>query len=136
MDFGIVPLEMLPAAWNKCLPIISKSCEYNGNFDSPEDIYKLIAIGKKYLWLAIDGPKILGVVLTSLEEYPLKKTCSIDICTGHDLDKWIGNLSTIEKWARDNGCAEMFVMARLGYVRKLKEFQYRNTHAFLQKDLR
>ncbi len=126
---------MLPLVWDKCLPLLTDACERNGNLDTPQNTYELLLKNHKYLWLAVRDHEVLGVVLTSIEQYPLKKVCSIDICTGSDLDEWIGNLPIIEQWAQSNGCQEMFMMARVGYERKLKEFNYQKTHVFLQKDL-
>lgn len=133
--FYLIPFDRIEEFWDLIFPILSEACEYNGNLDKPEDTYNLLIKNHKHLWLNLKDGKIILLVITSFEKYSLKKVLSIDICTGDDLDSSIENLSILENFAKENDCAKMFMMARIGYERKLKKYNYRKTHIFLEKDL-
>lgn len=134
IQFGAIPIDMLYQYWPDCLPLITSACEYNGKFDTPDDLLVLLKSDKKLLWIAKQD-KIIGLIITSIAVYPERKALSIDICTGERLSEWIDNLSKVEAYGKDNGCDEMFFMCREGYATLLKDQGYKKTHIFLQKVL-
>ncbi len=127
----LVHASRIDGVWEEVLPFLLDACEFNGGIDTPMDIYKLLLKERKFLWLYYEE-SLQGIVITSIELYPLKKICWVDICTGKNLDNGLKHLPLIEEWGKAQGCDKMFILARPGYERKLS---YRKKYVFLEKNL-
>lgn len=125
--------EDIDGVWNDCSELIEKSCEYSGSKRDGNSYLAELTAGTKQLWLFYEDKVIKLLTITCLMQFPLKRVCSIEICTGSSLDNLIPNIYYIEKWAKEMGCEGMFLTCRPGFRRKLKD--YKHTHDFLEKDL-
>lgn len=129
-DLVGVPGSQLETVWAEALPMIQAACAYNKHRLAPEDYYDEIASGEKQLWYRAG----CGIVVTQIIEYPGRKCCSIDICTGdRAAEWWPETLTKLESWAKENGCSQMLLAARTGWARLLKD--YERTHIILEKEL-
>lgn len=135
MDINIIQLYLIPSnkiPWNDVYCLISEACKYNNNRYSAEDVRGFLVSGEQQLWLAVED-EILGLAITEIVNYPRKKCCMIDICTGKRMEEWLHYLSEIERWAEAQGCQQMLCAARIGFGRILKD--YKKTHYIVEKEL-
>lgn len=132
--FG-VPAEVVPKIWHRVEGLIVEACAYNGGRYRAEDHLNELMAGIKQLWMVVSGDDVLAVVITEIIDYPRKRCATIHICTGNGLAEWAKFLPTIEAWAREHGCAEMFLMARPGMERALRDQNYQKSHVLLEKTL-
>lgn len=132
----LIPPHELPKVWEFVRPWISAACGYNGNRYNAEDSMQEIRAGTKQLWIAEIDQSIVGVVITALMNFPQKKCCTIDICTGEKFSEWGDLVNEIEKWAILNECNQMFLIARPGMEKLLKEHNYIKTHTVFEKELK
>lgn len=135
MKFVLVPSSSIEMIWDKVEPLIDEATNLNNGLYTSEDVKNWILNNQRNLWVAYEGHKVFGVVVTGFNLESRKKILWVDICTGERLDEWIENIKTIEDWAKSNGCDRMWLMGRCGYEKKLKPLNYKKTHVFLEKDL-
>jgi hypothetical protein len=130
--------------WEEIKELISSACEYNNPRTSADDYREDLESGRKQLWLALEISRlddeisssnhaILGLAVTSIEDYRRLRCCSIYICTGKQMNKWLHFIYEIEKWAHEQGCKRMINYARPGFERLING--YTKTHIILEKDL-
>ena len=85
------------------------------------------------LWDKEDKNQYYGVVVTEILQRPLKRCLNIRIMTGHHREKWQHLIKNIEKFAWDNKCDSMELIARPGWQKELSKFGYNRTHVVLEK---
>lgn len=133
------PIAVLPheidTVWDEILPLLDAACEYNGGRYSANDYLSDLRESDKQLWLVRNDGMLRAVVVTAIVNFPLKRCCSIDICTGEGLAEWGHLTQIIEHWAKSLGCDAMFLTARPGMERLLSALHYRKTHAIFEKNL-
>lgn len=86
------------------------------------------------LWIAFEAGKPLVAVVTQIATEHGRKVCNIWAVGGSGLNKCFNNLSTIEAWAKSEGCAAVTVdHGRPGWQRLMDG--YKVTHVSLAKEL-
>ena len=77
--------------------------------------------------------KYNGVCITEIIQRTLKKVCHIFIMTGKNRQKWQHLVKNIEDFAKDQQCDQLELIARPGWEKILKQFNYKKTHVVLEK---
>jgi len=103
------------------------------------DIMKELVKGSKQIWLGTIGDKFVATVVTQIIQYPKKKTC--EICylggeAGSGVLKALGEVEAIENWAVDNGCDDIQVFGRRGWLKALKKHGYSSRYTIIGKNLK
>lgn len=129
----LIQAEHIPNYWPNIESRVVAACLYNGGRYSSEDCLQELLSKQKQLWLANDSE---GVIITQIIDFPQMRCCSIDICTGENLAEWGDLVSVIECWARNQECSQMFLIARPGMEKLLKQHGYLKTHSVFEKELR
>ena len=80
--------------------------------------------------------KYFGVVVTELIKRKLGKVCHIYIMTGRQRHKWQYLVKDIEKFAKDEECQMMELIARPGWQKILNNYGYKRTHVVLEKKIK
>lgn len=90
---------------------------------TPEDVFAQAARGDSQLWTYYDG-EFRGVLATRIFRTSVGKICNLWVCIGDDVE-WLiaGVYSTLEMWARDNGCYAMEIIGRPGWQKVLPGFK-------------
>lgn len=130
---GILPTQ-INEVWDSIEADVQLACEYNGSRYNSDDCLDELLKGEKQLWLVIEH-SIKAIVITQIISFPRIKCCGIDICTGIGLQQWKSLLPIIEDWGRKQDCRMMFLCARPGMEKALKDQGYKKTHVFLEKEL-
>lgn len=105
---------------------------------TPGDMKEEFQESRKHLWIIWDGTdtdNIHAIVVTSIHQYPLQKTCHIVGCVGSDFRQWVHLLEKMEAWAKREGCDVLEMSARLGWKKVLQPMGYNATHIRLDKGL-
>lgn len=120
--------------WGDIEGMIADASARNSNYTA-DDIRKG-AIERRYqIWIAIDQGDVRALAVTTVKRYPLRRVCSIMICTGKGREDWLQLLEQIEEWAKNNECAAVEPVARPGWQKVLAPKGYRMTHVVLEKEL-
>lgn len=127
-----IPAPKVEGVWGEIYPLIHAACE-RGRIYHAEDIFAGLMERRMQLWVARREGKIIALAVTSISEMPRRKICELLIGTGTGREEWQHHRHTIEQWAKSQGCAAMYCLARKGWARVFND--YRMTHVLLEKEL-
>jgi hypothetical protein len=136
-----IPKELIDNVWVQVEPDIKSALDRSGNYANPDHFNEWLNKGLAQLWILWDEEaekpnKYHGVVVTEVINRPLIKICNIRIMVGKGRENWQHYISIIEDFAKKNGCDKMELIARPGWERVLKQFNYTKSHVVLDKYLK
>ena len=144
MDIDVVqiPHETVKDAWLYVEQSIADALTRSGGYALASHIKQDCIDEKSQLWILCDkdeereSNKLYGVIVTEVIQRPLIKVLHIKIMTGRHREKWQHQIRQIEDFAAQNGCHSMELIARPGWKKILKPFDYRETHVVLVKQIK
>jgi len=141
MNLVNIPSSNLDDVWNLVKKDISEALSYSGNHTDAQFVYDCIKEKKMQLWVVWDKDKpttvekYYGVVVTEIVKRKLIQSCNIFIVTGRHRQKWQHLISVLEDFAIENNCTNMELIARKGWQRIMEQFDYKQTHVVLEKQI-
>jgi hypothetical protein len=142
MELVKVPTKELDKVWGLIEKDIRKSLLFSGQLSDSAFVLKTAKEGKFQIWILWDKvqktsvEKYFGVVITEIVEKPLGKVCHIYMMTGRQRHKWQYLVKDIEKFAKEEKCSMMELIARPGWQKVLNQFGYKRTHVVLEKQIK
>ena len=142
MEVVRIPIEELDKVWSMVEKDIKSALAYSSQLTDSNFVYDLAKQGKFQVWVLWDKEqkittnKYFGVVVTELIKRKFGKVCHIYIMTGRQRNKWQHLISKIENFAKEEGCEMMELIARPGWQKVLKIFDYKKTHVVLEKEIK
>ena len=142
MELVRIPTKELDKVWGLIEKDIRKSLLYSGQLSDAAFVLKTAKEGKFQIWILWDKgqntsvEKYFGVVITEIVEKPLGKVCHIYMMTGRQRHKWQYLIKDIEKFAQEEKCSVMELIARPGWQKILNQFGYKRTHVVLEKQIK
>ena len=136
-----IPSSNLDDVWSLVKKDISEALSYSGNHTDAQFVYDTIKQSKMQLWVVWDKDKeatidkYYGVVVTEIVKRKLIQSCNIFIVTGRHRQKWQHLISVLEDFALKNDCTNMELIARKGWQRIMEQFDYKQTHVVLEKQI-
>ena len=134
-----IPKDLVHKVWIKVNKDVQSAMDRSGNYAKSDHFKEWCEKGLCQLWILWDKlaeDKYHGVVITELNQRPLIKTCNIRIMVGKDRLQWQHHIKIIEDFAIKNKCDKMELIARPGWERVLKQFNYTISHVVLDKYLK
>jgi len=120
---------------------IADALVFSGNHTDAQFVFDTLKQEKFQLFIVWDKDqkttleKYYGVVVTEIVEKKLTKACHIFIMTGRQRQKWTALIKVIEDFAEQNNCDLLELIARPGWQRILKDYNYKRTHVVLEKPI-
>ena len=142
MELVRIPTKELDKVWGLIEKDIRKSLLFSGQLSDSAFVLKTAKEGKFQIWILWDKvqktsvEKYFGVVITEIVEKPLGKVCHIYMMTGRQRHKWQYLIKDIEKFAQEEKCSVMELIARPGWQKVLNQFGYKRTHVVLEKQIK
>ena len=142
MELVRIPTKELDKVWGLIEKDIKQSLLYSGQLSDAAFVLKTAKLGKFQIWILWDKgqntsvEKYFGVVITEIVEKPLGKVCHIYMMTGRQRHKWQYLIKDIEKFAQEEKCSVMELIARPGWQKILNQFGYKRTHVVLEKQIK
>jgi hypothetical protein len=136
-----IPSSNLDDVWSLVKKDISDALSYSGNHTDAQFVYETVKQNKMQLWVIWDKDKeatidkYYGVVVTEIVKRKLIQSCNIFIVTGKHRQKWQHLISVLEDFAVENNCTNMELIARKGWQRIMEQFDYKQTHVVLEKQI-
>jgi hypothetical protein len=129
-----VPPEVVDQVWPKIAGLIYVAMK-KGQVGSFQPVCDAVLAGRALLWVAWDGesPNIEAAAVTKIEETEWRRVCTVVACGGHQMDRWVHLLDTIDDYARTEKCSAMRIYGRNGWERVLPA--YRRKRVILEKAL-
>jgi len=137
-----IPKDKVEASWNRVEQSITEALIRSGGYANSNHFKEWCTEGRCQLWILwdaeepVDIKKYYGVVVTELIQRPLQKCFYIRIMTGHHREKWQHLIKELEKFAYENNCDKMELIARPGWEKVLRNFRYKKSHILLEKQLK
>ena len=141
MNLVRIPSSNLDDVWNLVNKDISEALSYSGNHTDAQFVYETVKENKMQLWVVWNKDKkttldkYYGVVVTEIVKRKLKQSCNIFIVTGRHRQKWQHLINVLEDFAVENNCTNMELFARKGWQRIMEQFDYKQTHVVLEKQI-
>jgi IS1 family transposase len=141
MNLVNIPSSNLDDVWSLVKKDIAEALSYSGNHTDAQFVYDCVKENKMQLWVVWDKDKkttidkYYGVVVTEIVKRKLIQSCNIFIVTGRQRQKWQHLISVLEDFAIENNCTNMELIARKGWKRIMEQFDYKQTHVVLEKQI-
>ena len=141
MNLVRIPSSNLDDVWNLVNKDISEALSYSGNHTDAQFVYETVKENKMQLWVVWNKDKkttldkYYGVVVTEIVKRKLKQSCNIFIVTARHRQKWQHLINVLEDFAVENNCTNMELFARKGWQRIMEQFDYKQTHVVLEKQI-
>jgi IS1 family transposase len=141
MNLVNIPSSNLDDVWSLVKKDISEALSYSGNHTDAQFVYDCIKEKKMQLWVVWDKDKkttidkYYGVVVTEIVKRKLIQSCNIFIVTGRHRQQWQHLISVLEDFAIENNCTNMELITRKGWQRIMEQFDYKQTHVVLEKQI-
>jgi len=139
VELIFIPQKLVEKVWIKVEPDVKSALERSGQYANSNHIKQHCLKNEMQLWILWNkenkDKKYYGVVITEVIQRPLIKVLNIRIMVGNNRENWQHYISIIEDFAKQNGCDKMELIARPGWERVLKQFNYTKSHVVLDKNL-
>jgi|TARA_X000001388_G_scaffold74751_1_gene68271 type II secretory pathway component PulJ len=141
MNLVRIPTSNIDDVWNLVKKDIQDALSYSGNHTDANFVYETLKSEHFQLWVVWDAKqsstieKYFGVVVTEVVERKLKKSCNLFIVTGRHRQKWQHLINVLEDFALENDCQNMELIARQGWEKIMKKYNYKRTHVVLEKPI-
>ena len=127
-----VLVDEVAALWARVEPMIARGL---GPQETTAKVLDRLLLKTAQLWTVMEGTEIKAVVVTEMCILnDGSKVCNVWAAAGLGINLWLGYMTTIEAWAKENGCRAVVVdRARIGWKRLMKD--YTVTHVTLEKGI-
>ena len=127
------------------LPKLVIACSYSIGRFKAEDIIENIKLNRMQIWLAFDGDKLDGFILTQILDYPQTKALRILCLMGVGIEgwqkfmgaicDWIPFVRQVEDWAKGLGCTLSQIECPATWELYLRDMNYKRGHVLLDREL-
>lgn len=120
------------------LPYLQKSQEWTRGRATVDDILRFILNGQMYLFVAHESNTIYGHVIVEVKQYPQCKMLTVQYCAGepnHMQHVEEEMFETLEKFAKDAGCAGVEFVGRPGWRKTANKYGFEVQDVMYQKFL-
>lgn len=140
MELIQIPPDAASKVWPLAEKLLAKAYDYADGKVTPGEDLKHVVDQKKQLWLVIDPKsespknKAYAAGITSLQiNDDGTKTANIETLGGENMQEWFSLRGDLEAWAKHEGCKDIRLWARKGWVKHLTEFKL--TAYIMRKEL-
>ncbi len=133
----MVPTQYIYHVWYEVEAILEKAVENSFGRYTTNDIYRECLAQKQTLWIVKDQAldKIIGVVTTSINQYPQKKYLSGIFASGERSIEWVYELMRVlDIFGKENNCDGFEIIGREGWVKRLKHLGMKKLFTTMQKE--
>ena len=109
----------LDDVWHDVLPFIQRVVD-KGSDKTAKEIYQGLKKRRYQLWIAWDEQIRACCITETIHHEPDGFLCTIVMCAGDNLRRWINHIKTIEEWAESKGCFAIELVGRKGWEKILK----------------
>lgn len=138
LEISLVPPGLLDCAKEGLIEQLDIAAKITSGRVTRDDIWQMVLDGKCQLWVVFEeaNMKAHGMLITELKQYPQKKILCVQHCvgsTGALQESGVNTLRTLEKFAKDEGCAGVEFIGRLGWDKFANKHGYAKRSVVYQK---
>ena len=142
MNLVQIPIKELDKVWSLVEKDIKSALAYSSQLTDSDFVLQVARESKFQIWVIWDKDKqktidkYFGVVVTEIIQRKLGKVCNIYIATGRQKHKWQHLINDVEKFAKEQQCKKMELIARPGWQKVYNNYGYKRTHVVLEKQIK
>lgn len=126
-----IPADRVSDVWPHVKDMLQSAVDSANGRWALADIKRFLHEKDLVLWTSLREGKIEAVAITEIVQHSRKKMCMVKVLTGKDYANWVQLESGIAAWAESIGCAGMEAIARKGWARVFKNYDF--THILLER---
>jgi len=136
MIFTLVPHEYTLTVWPEVAEMLQKAAKTTGGrFDKMNILDELMARTIE-LWIIYEDNTPVAAITTRVVWYKEFKALSIDWVGGTQMKDWLDEvMSTLKKYAQDNGCTRLEGRGRAGWKRVLSRYGWKPDYVSYELEL-
>ena len=134
MKARIIQPEDVAYVWEEVAPLLDTVKEHTEGELETDDFLEPLTHGDMQLWIATEGSKVHGVMVTQLIPYPQKKILRIISLAGDNFEELREFQEMIEAFAVKTGCTALEMWGRKGWKKLLPDWE--DTYVVYTKDLK
>lgn len=120
VEIILVPPAAVAGMWPEVEPHLEPAIRMSRGCYEPEDVMAFCAGGGMQLWLAYEGDKLLGAIVTELVDFPRRRMTRAPFAGGKDIRRWYAAMdAAVEAWGRSWGATGISAMGRKGWAKIL-----------------
>jgi len=120
-----IPASDLDSVWDQVKGLLERALAFNSGDIDIELTKERIESGEYLLLIALRDDEIQACFVAELVTKALRKSCNIVLCGGHSINGWLGGfMDTIREIALEQGCDNLSIIGRHGWVRKMKVYGF------------
>ncbi|MBL4756045.1 MAG: hypothetical protein JKY52_20930 [Flavobacteriales bacterium] len=133
MDITVVANTDVDKVWSRIEGYAEGCAKYTYGRFTANDIRTGIRKGVQTLWVAHEGERILGFVVTELQDYPQLRALVMHFTGGVRLNKWKSSmLAKIQEHAKMNGADRIESYGREGWAKVFEKDGFKSLHNFYE----
>tara|TARA_R100001132_G_C3253407_1_gene79819 strand:+ start:210 stop:1052 length:843 start_codon:yes stop_codon:yes gene_type:complete len=138
MDYTVsrISIDVLNIVLEDAIRLLKPSVDLSEDRYSMESVLELVYNEKYVLWFMFSNNrnKPIGAIITTIEQYPLRKMVVCLYIAGDDLEGWHKKLlETLEKHMWENDCRGLEFVGRYGWKRFLKKHGWKAPYIVCEK---
>lgn len=115
--------------WGSIEPLLNKSVKRCSSHIGINDVLLDLRNGRSTAWLVIDNNKAKAVIVTTVHQYPRKKSLRVDHIGGSGMSAWLGDvLGALKEYAAHVGAEEIEAEGRKGFDRICGRYGFSPRH--------
>jgi len=108
-------LDIIARRWCEIEPLLKKATDRTAGYE-PIDLFRLVMLGQRILWLVEHGSEIAAVAVGELKPYPRCRVLEVPFIAGRGLKAWHQQLlDALDAYARATGCSALMGFDRRGW---------------------
>jgi hypothetical protein len=133
MEVTAVLPEHYDALWPLIHNYMEGAAKYTYGRFTADDIRKGLNTSPQQLWVAYEGEKVYGAVITEFVVYPQTKALVMHFTGGIELPKWKAPmLALLQKFGKDNDCNIIESYGRAGWAKVFENDGFKSRFMFYE----
>lgn len=115
-----VPPSAVAGMWSEVEPLLEPAIRMSRGCYEPQDVMAFCAAGGMQLWVAYDGDKLIGSIVTELVDFPRRRITRAVFAGGKakEVRHWYAPMdAAVEAWGRSWGASAIMASGRKGWGR-------------------
>jgi len=132
-----IPPSEIPKLWTGIKDWLEKAVWHGNGELLTEDLYAFCLQSRMQLWISVNNDYVpCGACVTEVIDYPRKRVIRIIALGGKDFRILMETGSqALEQWAKKIGASAIEVIGRKGWLRFLKDTQFKERYCFMVKEV-
>lgn len=133
---GGMEWEEINESWRQIAMLVARALRNGGSLENTDSIYDALMHKRMQLWGIKWNGELRGCIITEIEHCDLTAVLRVVALTGEGMKEWLFELErTLRVFGAAHGCRYLSLEGRQGWMKALKEFNWRVVSIKMFKEL-